>query len=59
LIGVEGGRVNDPLDRGGETKYGVSLRFLAAEGALTMMATARPIMTWTWTATSMAPTFAS
>jgi lysozyme family protein len=33
LIGVEGGRVNDPLDRGGETKYGVSLRFLAAEGA--------------------------
>lgn len=33
LIGVEGGHVNDPLDRGGETKYGVSLRFLAAEGA--------------------------
>lgn len=32
LLGIEGGHVNDPLDRGGETKYGISLRFLAAEG---------------------------
>lgn len=33
LLGIEGGYVNDPLDRGGATKYGISLRFLAAEGA--------------------------
>ena len=33
LIGVEGGFVDDPKDRGGATKYGVSLRFLKAEGA--------------------------
>ncbi|WP_298174638.1 glycosyl hydrolase 108 family protein [Novosphingobium sp.] len=33
LLDIEGGHANDPLDRGGETKYGVSLRFLAAEGA--------------------------
>lgn len=33
LLGVEGGHVNDPIDRGGETKFGISLRFLAAEGA--------------------------
>lgn len=33
LLVIEGGHVNDPLDRGGETKYGISLRFLAAEGA--------------------------
>lgn len=33
LLDIEGGHVNDPVDRGGETKYGVSLRFLAAEGA--------------------------
>lgn len=33
LIGVEGGYVNDPKDHGGATKYGVSLRFLKAEGA--------------------------
>lgn len=26
LIGIEGGYVNDPLDRGGETKYGISKR---------------------------------
>lgn len=33
LIGVEGGFVNDPVDRGGATKYGISLRFLKSEGA--------------------------
>lgn len=33
LLGTEGGHVNDKVDRGGETKYGISLRFLAAEGA--------------------------
>ena len=33
LIGVEGGFVNDPKDRGGWTMFGVSLRFLKAEGA--------------------------
>lgn len=33
LLGVEGPFVNDPVDRGGATKYGISLRFLAAEGA--------------------------
>ena len=32
LIGIEGGYVNDPVDRGGATKYGISLRFLVAEG---------------------------
>lgn len=26
LIGIEGGYVNDPRDRGGETKYGISKR---------------------------------
>jgi len=26
LIGIEGGYVNDPTDRGGETKYGISKR---------------------------------
>ncbi|WP_225205368.1 glycoside hydrolase family 108 protein [Novosphingobium huizhouense] len=30
---AEGGYVNDKVDRGGETKYGISLRFLASEGA--------------------------
>jgi len=34
LMGVEGGHVNDAADRGGETKYGISLRFLVAEGAI-------------------------
>ena len=29
----EGGFVDDPADRGGTTKYGISLRFLASEGA--------------------------
>lgn len=33
LIGHEGGYVNDPADKGGATKYGVSLRFLRSEGA--------------------------
>lgn len=33
LLGIEGGHVNDPADRGGETNFGISLRFLAAEGA--------------------------
>lgn len=33
LLGIEGGLADDPLDRGGTTKYGISLRFLAAEGA--------------------------
>lgn len=32
LLGIEGGYVNDPSDKGGATKYGISLRFLAAEG---------------------------
>ncbi len=32
LLDIEGGHVNDPVDRGGETKFGISLRFLAAEG---------------------------
>jgi len=34
LLGIEGGYVNDPVDRGGATKYGISLRFLRAEGAI-------------------------
>jgi lysozyme family protein len=34
LLGIEGGHVNDPVDRGGETKFGVSLRFLVAEGQI-------------------------
>lgn len=33
LLVIEGGFVDDPKDRGGATKYGISLRFLAAEGA--------------------------
>ncbi|WP_448660324.1 glycoside hydrolase family 108 protein [Sphingomonas sp. CJ99] len=32
VIRIEGGYVNHPADRGGETKNGVSLRFLVAEG---------------------------
>lgn len=34
LLGIEGGHVNDPLDRGGETSFGISLRFLKAEGRM-------------------------
>ncbi|CAN5550058.1 hypothetical protein BH09PSE4_BH09PSE4_21220 [soil metagenome] len=34
LIGVEGGHVNDSADRGGETKFGISLRFLKVEGKI-------------------------
>lgn len=33
LLGIEGGYVNDPVDRGGATKYGISLRFLVDAGA--------------------------
>lgn len=33
LLDTEGGFVDDPVDRGGTTKYGISLRFLKAEGA--------------------------
>lgn len=34
LIKIEGGYVNDKFDRGGATKYGISLRFIAIEGLL-------------------------
>lgn len=34
LLGIEGGYVNDPVDRGGATKYGISLRFLVGEGQI-------------------------
>lgn len=34
LLRIEGGFVDDPADHGGATKYGISLRFLAAEGKL-------------------------
>lgn len=34
LLGIEGGFVDDPVDRGGATKYGISLRFLKAEGRI-------------------------
>lgn len=33
VLEIEGGFVDDPKDRGGATKYGISLRFLASEGA--------------------------
>lgn len=33
LLDIEGGFVDDPADHGGATKYGISLRFLKAEGA--------------------------
>lgn len=32
LLGVEGGHVNDKADMGGETKFGISLRFLKSAG---------------------------
>lgn len=34
VLGIEGGYVNDPVDNGGATKYGISLRFLVAEGKI-------------------------
>ena len=34
LLQIEGGFVDDPVDRGGATKYGISLRFLKAAGQL-------------------------
>ena len=34
VLRIEGGHVDDPVDRGGETKYGISLRFLKAAGGL-------------------------
>lgn len=34
VLGIEGGWVNDPVDRGGATKYGISLRFLVSEGQI-------------------------
>ena len=33
VLGTEGGLVDDPVDRGGATAFGISLRFLASEGA--------------------------
>jgi len=34
VLGIEGGHSNDPVDRGGETKFGISLRFLKVEGLI-------------------------
>ncbi|MFZ5747676.1 MAG: glycoside hydrolase family 108 protein [Pseudomonadota bacterium] len=34
LLRIEGGYSNDPADRGGATRYGISLRFLKAEGKI-------------------------
>src|SRR3546814_10229343 len=34
LLGTEGGHVNDRFDMGGETKVGISLRFLKAAGKI-------------------------
>ncbi len=34
VLRIEGGHSNDPADRGGETQYGVSLRFLKAAGEI-------------------------
>ena len=33
VLGNEGGFVDDPVDHGGATAFGISLRFLSAEGA--------------------------
>ncbi len=41
LLKVEGGFVDDPVDRGGATKYGISLRFLVDEGAIDLDADGR------------------
>lgn len=34
LLGIEGGHVNDRYDMGGETKFGISLRFLKSAGMI-------------------------
>ncbi|MEZ5709703.1 MAG: glycosyl hydrolase 108 family protein [Blastomonas sp.] len=34
VLGIEGGFVDDRADRGGATKYGISLRFLVSEGRI-------------------------
>jgi lysozyme family protein len=34
VLGLEGGHADHPNDRGGETQFGISLRFLKAEGAI-------------------------
>lgn len=34
LLGIEGGYVNHRFDKGGATKYGISLRFLKSEGQI-------------------------
>lgn len=34
LLKIEGGWVDDPVDRGGATKYGISLRFLVTAGQI-------------------------
>lgn len=34
VLTIEGGYSNDPVDRGGATQFGISLRFLAQEGKI-------------------------
>ena len=34
VLGIEGGYANDPIDRGGATKFGISLRFLVDAGEI-------------------------
>lgn len=41
LLKTEGGFVDDKSDRGGTTKYGISLRFLVSEGAIDLDADGR------------------